>query len=85
MKKSFLVLLATLALSGCQHEDSGWRGFYYHTGSSEDGFETQSFESEAACDEWLEEKLMISSHSESHGSCGFNCTYDDEGQYICEL
>ncbi|QQR55256.1 membrane lipoprotein lipid attachment site-containing protein [Candidatus Peregrinibacteria bacterium] len=85
MKKLFFFLLMTAALAACTHQNPAWQGFYYPSGSAEDGFETQSFVSNEACENWTFEKMGNETTEGEHSYCGYNCSYDDEGQYGCEL
>ncbi len=84
MKKFlFLALFASLALVSCKQQSTAWTGFYYASGSSEDGVEIQEFETEEACTEWTETQMSTATLTDAHAHCGYQCSYDSEGQYVC--
>ncbi len=86
MKKAAILLIMVVALSGCNKwtQSDKWTGFYYPEGEPKQGeaiFETQEFETKESCEQWATEKTQ--GNEQSDYFCGFQCKYDNSGQYGC--
>lgn len=77
---SLFLFIITMSLSACTKNIEGYAGFYYPSGLAKDGFEVKEFNSVEECELWAQEKMSQATNSDAHYICGFNCTYNDDGQ-----
>jgi hypothetical protein len=82
MKTIFLLGLS-LAFVACVQTGENWVGFFYPSGSVVDGVEIEEFLSEEACISWADELTLEVESEEAHFYCGYDCRYDNKGQYTC--